>query len=108
MIEINILEAKWKVYIMDEEQYITEHSDADAAHTIPALNEIVFNESELNLIVVKHELWHAWRASLCTTSADLTADQEEEISAELFSHHGDKINRMARTLYKELKSGDWS
>lgn len=103
MIQINILESIWNISILDEEKYILDHSDTDAAHTIPSLNEVVFNEAELNLIVVKHELWHAWRASLCTTSANLTADQEEEISAELFSHHGDKINRMARKLYRILK-----
>ena len=103
MFEIKILDIKWKVVLLDEEEYIKQHGDDAAAHTSEAYREIVFNEEELNLINVKHELWHAYRYSMCTHAAGLSALQEEEISAELFATRGDAMNRLARKVHKELK-----
>lgn len=103
MFEIKILDIKWKIVLLEEEEYIVQHGDDAAAHCSEQYREIVFNEEELNLVNVKHELWHAYRYSMCTNSASLSALQEEEISAELFATRGDAMNRLARKIHKELK-----
>ena len=101
--DIKIMDFKWKVILLDEEEYIEKHGDDAAAHTSEEYREIVFNEEELNLINVKHEVWHAYRYSMGTHAAGLTANQEEEISAELFAARGDQMTRLARKIHKDLK-----
>lgn len=105
MLEIEILGQKWTIYLVEEEKYIKKWSDADAAHTIPSMSEIYFNDEELSRIVVVHELCHAFFAEMCTGSAGLDADQTEEVFCDMIGKHGDKILRLARKLYKELKNG---
>lgn len=104
MFEVDIFETKWTVYLLSEEKYIADWSDSDAAHTIPSTHEIYFNEGELSRDTVVHELVHAFYAELCTSSASLTGDQVEEVMADLFGKHGDKILRLGRKLFKELKN----
>lgn len=104
MLKLKIFDSEWKIYLFSEEKYVTEWSDADAAHTIPSTHEIYFNEEELDRETVIHELTHAFYAELCTSSASLTGDQVEEVMCDLVGKHGDKILRLGRKLFKELKT----
>jgi hypothetical protein len=104
MIKLNILGHDWKIFTHEADDFCRKYDESDAAFTLPAEKEIHFNLEELTLIVTKHELWHAFRAEMCTSSALLSAEQEEEVSAELFANNSDKILRIARHLYKEIKN----
>lgn len=101
-VELDVLGQKWKIFLLEEDKYIHDHGDSNAAHTNVYDREVYFNDEELSLVNVKHETFHMFRAALCTHSASLTVDQEEEVSAELFAQHGDYMNRLARKLFKEL------
>lgn len=101
--ELLILGQKWKAYLHEEEKYIRNHGDDTEAYTWPKEKEIHFNEEEFCLRVVTHELVHAFYSETCTTAACLDAAQVEEVLAEMFGYHGDKILRLARKLYKALK-----
>lgn len=105
MIEIEILGSRWKVYIQEEELYVRDWGDADAAHTLPGSREIWFNEEELTRETVTHELAHAYYAETCVESASLTPIQVEEVLCEMFGKHGNKLLTISRKLYKELKNG---
>lgn len=103
MIKLNILGQDWKIHLHSDEDFCSKYGEADAAFVLPSIREAHFNDDEISLLVIKHEVWHIFRAALCTSSASLTSDQEEEISAELFGTHGDHMLRMSRNLYKALK-----
>jgi len=104
MIRLKILDTDWKVYLHPEDTFSRKYGDSDAAFTLVSKQEIHFDSGELSPDIVRHELWHAFRASLLTHSAALDSEAEEEISAELFAVHADKMLRMSRALLKELKS----
>lgn len=103
MTKVVILGHDWKVFLHEADSFCRKYDETDAAFTLPGEREIHFNQEELTLIVTKHELWHAFRAEMCTSSSSLSAEQEEEVSAEMFANNVDKILRLARKLYKELR-----
>lgn len=106
MIDIKILGQKWKVFLFDEDRYIRRLGDDSSGLTNTTTKEIYFNQEELHRDVVIHELTHALKAETCTESANLTADQVEEMFCDLVAKHGDYIIRLGRKLFKELKNGD--
>jgi hypothetical protein len=103
VIEIHILGQKWRAYIEDDDTYSRRWGESDGAHTIPADKEMYFNEAELSRVVVTHELVHAYYSETCVSSANLTVDQIEEVMAEMFGVHGNKLLTLSRKLYKELR-----
>jgi hypothetical protein len=104
MVEVSILGNRWKVYLQDEDEYVDLWGDNDAAHTLPATKEIYFNEEELCRQVVTHELAHAYYAETCVSSASLNPDQVEEVMCELFGTNGNKMLKLSRQLFKDLKA----
>ena len=106
MIKVKVMGQDWKVYLHTPEKFERKTDSSDAAFVLPELREAHFNSGDLTREVVCHEVWHMWRAGLLTNSARLDTDQEEEMSAELFACHADKMLRFARALYKELKALD--
>jgi hypothetical protein len=103
MLEIPVLGNKWKVSLHEEDRYVRRHGDDTAGITIPTTNEIHFNEEEFSREVVIHELCHAFFAETCTGSANLNAGQTEEVFCDMIGKHGDRILRLSRKVYKELK-----
>jgi hypothetical protein len=104
MIKVQILGNTWKVYLHSEDSFSRKFNDSDAAFVTTANKEMHFNEGELTLTVVKHEIFHSYHDAMSVHSANLTVEQEEEVCCELFAAHGDHMTRLARKLYKELKS----
>ena len=106
MFEILVFGNKWKVFFVEEEKYIKIWGDTDAAHTLPTKKEIHFNSDELTREVVRHELFHAFVSESSVDNSSLDGDQMEEVAATLFGKHADKIIRLSRRVYKELKKED--
>jgi hypothetical protein len=106
MFEILIFGNKWKVFLAEEEKYIKIWGDTDAAHTLPSKKEIHFNDGELTQGIVRHELFHAFVSESSVDNSGLDGDQMEELAATLFEKHGDRITRLARKVYKELKKDE--
>ena len=103
MIDLKILDKDWQVFLHSEDSFVERFGDHDAALTLPQEFEVHFCTEHLNLNTVRHELFHCYMSCLCVGSAQLEAHQLEEIAAELFAEHGDKILKMAKALHKELK-----
>jgi hypothetical protein len=102
-IVIKIRGQDWKVRLVTSEKFAKTVDDKAAAVTIMARKEIVFNNEDLDLNTVIHELVHAYYHAGCTLSADLTPDQTEELMCELFGEFGAEIIRVSRRLLKHLK-----
>jgi hypothetical protein len=102
MITLKIFDRKWKVRVLDNDAFTKIHGNDAAGLTIFANKEIVINASDFTLETVKHELWHAYYASLCVSSANLDPAQVEEVSAELHAVYTDNMNTHAAYIYKQL------
>lgn len=95
----------WNVYLVPADEMEHLAGDADVpAYVEPIDQEIYFSDdSELNLANVLHELWHVAFSYQYIASANLTSDQTEEVSAEVFSTDGEKLVRLGYDLLTVLK-----
>lgn len=95
----------WNVYLVPAAEMEHLAGDADVpAYVEPIDQEIYFSDdSELNLPNVLHELWHVAFSYQYIASANLTSDQTEEVSAEVFSTDGERLVRLAHELLTVLK-----
>lgn len=92
----------WKAYIVSHDKFMSLHGDDCEAITIIEDKKIVFNDEDLSLHVVVHELVHAYFSYQYIDSSNLSVLQTEEIFAELFGHKGEELLRLAKKLHKEL------
>ncbi len=100
---VDILGRSWKISTLEPETFIKRFEQEYAGITLPTTREIFINTDELNLGTVIHEVTHAFLASLCLQSADLTVDQHEEVYCEVMAIHGANLGRMARKIYEALR-----
>lgn len=103
MIKIKILDQDWKIYVLDEDEFIERFGDGDAAVTLPDIRECYFSEYDISRDIVRHELFHMYAASANLRSAALSIEQFEEFLAEMYGNHADRMLRLSRKLYKQLK-----
>lgn len=106
MIKLKVLDQDWKVYLFEDDKYCRLLGQDSAGLTNPRDKELYFNLDDITPIVVRHELCHAFYASSGVDSVNFTLDQQEEFMCDMFAIHGDRILRLSRRLYKELKDGD--
>ena len=102
--KVKINDHIWEFKVEDPDRFERNHPGC-AGITIEDGKKVLFAEDEFGIDVVLHELWHVYRSELCTSAANLTRQQEEEVSAELFAQQAIKMVRLARRIYKELKDG---
>lgn len=103
-ITIKVLERKWKVTLLDPDDFHRRFKEDAKGFTLTDTKEIVFvDDEDFTLGVVIHELVHAYFDGICTASAFLTLDQQEESFAEMFETYGISLIKLARRLYRELK-----
>lgn len=93
----------WKIVVFESDSFVKRFGDDIAAFCEPKTKQIIFNEDEIDLVTVRHELVHAYYYYSSTYSANLDAHQVEEVFCELMSTQGPKIFRQASFIYKELK-----
>jgi len=97
------LNRDWTVTVLSADDFKRRFDDEAAAFTLPDSNEVVFSEDGLCLATVVHELTHCYYDSLCVSSAELTPHQIEEVFAEMFAIHGEKMLKLAKKIYYEIK-----
>jgi hypothetical protein len=102
MIKIKVGEETWRVFLKPTEEFEVEHP-GDVAVTLPTEKHIVFSKDYLTEETVAHELWHAGLSLTFVNATELTGEQMEEVSAEMFAKRGRKLLDQSRTLYKRLK-----
>ena len=92
-------EDEWTIYLLDDGDDLTDGQ----AEVLFEKKEIYVKKDDLSASTIKHELWHVFFAYCYTDSANLEANQVEEISASLFEDKGDKILAIAKEIHKKLK-----
>jgi hypothetical protein len=83
---------EWKFYAQTASAYKRKHGSDSHAITYTKDREVYFNISTLATDYVRHEVFHSYIASSSTNSASLTADQMEELCAELYGEHGPEMD----------------
>jgi hypothetical protein len=94
---------KWRFTVLDSDDFIRRHGDGNSGITITQSKEVHFDRDSLDLSLVVHEVTHVYFYYLCLGSADLSAEQMEEIACELMEKHGQHIFRLSRKIHKALK-----
>lgn len=91
-LKIKIKGIEWAIFAQTPAAYKRKHGSDSHAITYTKDREIFFNISTLAPDYVRHEVFHAYIASSSTNSSSLTADQVEELAAELYGEHGPEMD----------------
>jgi hypothetical protein len=102
--EVNIKGHRWTVKLYDEDTFASKYGDETAAFVVTSERTMHFQDSDLSLNTIIHELWHAHFHECNIGSAYLKPAQVEEVSAELIAECGISLIKMARALRRELRS----
>jgi hypothetical protein len=100
---IQIQGVTWKCIVFENEEFVKRLGEGIVGLCDHARKQIFFTEDDLDLETVVHEMVHAYYSQLCTSSANLTHDQIEEIFCEMFAKHGALILRQSRNILKKLR-----
>lgn len=102
--KVKIMGAAWTVRLLSEVEFLELNNACEntAAITLPAKKEIHFQYSDLRLSTVRHEVRHAFTSELCIESADLSADQMEEVQCTLDENRFEDMDQTARNIYKKI------
>lgn len=93
-----IKDHEWKFYYQSNAAYIRAHGKDSGAITYPADGEVYFNSSSFTPSNVRHEIMHVYVESSSTVSSALTADQTEELCAQLYGDHGAEMDLLANKI----------
>ena len=92
---------EWTIYLAEDEDDVIA-DDGSAAETDFASREIYVRKSDLDLNVVRHELWHAFAGYTYLEDTDISVANCEEVAACLFADRGSLIINKADECYKRL------
>lgn len=96
-----IYDETWNAYLVDDNDDVIADADS-AAETDFDKKEIYFRSGDLSLIIVWHELFHAFVGYSYIQTASLTQYQMEEVSCEIFAYRWETIVKLGETIYKEM------
>jgi hypothetical protein len=91
----------WTFYLVDDDDNViaSEHAEGE---TDPHKKEVYFRRDGVTLETARHEIWHLFKYYCFTHSAELDAHQEQEVSAELYSYQGKRMDKFAEEVLEEL------
>ena len=93
--KINVKGREWEARLLTRRKYEKLHGADSGAITIMSTKQIDFNKSDLNPEDVRHEVFHAYVKESNTESANLTADQMEELCCSLVGEYAIEIIKSA-------------
>lgn len=92
----------WNVYLTDDEDHVISE-EGSAADTSVMNKEMFFRRSEINLINILHEIWHAqFRYTYISDTTEMTLGDIEEVSAALFADRGERMLIKGNEVYNKL------
>ena len=94
---------EWKIVLLDPDKFSKVYGETTAAITLTDEKQIIFSTETINLIVVLHEIFHAYASYLCIDSAHVDSTQAEEIFAELFGSQGPAMYKQGKDILAKLR-----
>lgn len=91
----------WTFYLLDEDDTVV-MDECDNAVTDTETLEVHFRKAGVTKEETRHEVWHIIKHYCFTETAELTAHQEEEISAELYAFKGELMDKLSKEIYQDL------
>lgn len=95
----------WNIYLTDRENIASLYDNENvhaAAFVEPRKKEIYFDEAEMNLAVIRHELTHVALHYLFLSDANIAYDDLEEIFCEFIAHRLDWLNKLINEVHGKL------
>ncbi len=96
-----IYDDKWNFFLIDDDDNTIADENAEA-ETDADKKEVYFRREGVALGTVRHEVWHVFKHYCYTHSANLTDVQEQEVSAELYSYQGKRMDKFSDEVLEEL------
>ena len=95
----------YKVYLLNQTDYIKKHKDNSLAHVHKHDKTIVFRKDHIEKKIIVHEVTHAFLNQCHLGSCDsLDVEDFEEIVCELMEDHIQDIVKVSNEIYRELKA----
>jgi len=102
-LKIKIKDIEWNFSVLSESEYEKEHGKDSHGITDKDGKQVHFKITSFSLALIKHELFHVYCSSCCIDSAtELSAEDFEEISAEIVAHHAEDLIKYSKKLYNSL------
>jgi len=90
--------------MLEEIAFLKKYDKHDSAATEMLEKKVYFRRKHFTKGIVAHELLHVYSFSCCLYSAsDMSADDREEILAEVVELHLDRMIKLRNEIYRELK-----
>lgn len=103
MIKVSIKGDTWKIYIFDQDEYVSKFGDGTSGFTDVKRHQIFFNSEDFDLELVRHEIFHCFASYLYHDAVTLEQGQLEEIYAEMFCKEGPKMIQKATDIFNKLR-----
>jgi hypothetical protein len=83
---------EWTFQCQSPGVYVRAHGKDSAGITYPGDREVFFNSAYFTPDYVRHEIMHVFAASTSTSSMLKSADDAEELCAQLYGEHGPEMD----------------
>ncbi len=91
----------WNFYLVEDDDNVVADSE-DAAVCEFDKKEVYFRRTEIDIINVRHEVWHIYIGYCYLQTASLDSAAFEEITAELYAHEGEHISSKSKEILSNL------
>lgn len=97
---------KWQAHIMLPEEFVKVEGVLEDTEALADEEKrtIFFKTTCLNRVVIRHEIVHAFIASMHLTSANLSGIQMEEVFAEFLSRNVEEYIKVCDMLYGKISA----
>jgi len=103
--KIKICGENWNYRLFSDDEWTKEHPDEDDSDALTEEPNMDFREGRISIGVCRHETRHAYVSECCIRSnTDMTPEDMEEINATLDEKKWDRMNRTAKTMFKNLSA----
>ena len=97
----NINGDQWTIYLAEDDDNVIADEEA-AAQTDFLAREVYLRRGDLQLNIVRHELFHAYAGYCYLEDTSISIHDAEEVFAALFADRGETILRKADEVFERL------